>query len=232
MLLISSKIELCNDGKCYRVRMGEEWHKKHIFTNDYLKKDELIRDLSTISFILLVSLSVLVLWRPQLLILEPKDGWTVGIAILAVAVSTILTITNFRFKNKQLQTSSLFKVFELLSSPEIRDSRKAIHTKYREFKKDQKKIFSGTDAEKDADIVLSSFDQVSATVLNRLLDKDLFFDTYGEMIVRDWKTLKDEIEMRQDKNKKTLRHFTTLKNQFEYMLKREKNYEDSDTEPY
>lgn len=86
--------------------------------------------------------------------------------------------------------------------------------------------------ENDADFVLSSFDQVSAIVLNGLLDKDLFFDTYGNMIVRDWKTLKDEIEFRQSKNKKTLRHFTSLKEEFEEMLRKDPEYKDSDTEPY
>lgn len=75
-------------------------------------------------------------------------------------------------------------------------------------------------------------DQVSATVLNGLLDKDLFFDTYGEMIVREWKTFKDEIAYRQSKNKKTLRHFTALKNDFEEILRKDPEYKDSDTDPY
>jgi hypothetical protein len=99
-------------------------------------------------------------------------------------------------------------------------------------KEHEKKIFRGTEVENDADKVLSAFDQVSATVLNGLLDKYLTFDTYSEMIVRDWKTLKDEIQLRQDDNAKAVRHFTFLKNDFEEILKKNPNYKDSDTDPY
>ena len=151
---------------------------------------------------------------------------------MALILSLVVAITNWHLKNKQLQTSSLFKVFDLLSSPDIRKSRKLVHEKYCKMKDEEKKIFRGTEVENDADKVLSAFDQISATVLNGLLDRDLFFDTYGEMIVRDWKTLKDEIQLRQKPNEKTLRHFTFLKNDFEEILKKDPNYKDSDTDPY
>ena len=211
--------------------MGEPRHEKHGFTNNYLKKNEQIRNGVSIVLLLLISLMALILLSKELGF-EIQDKWTIAIAILAVAVTFAVAITNLHYKNKQLQTSTLFKVFELLASPDIRSSRKVVHDQYHKFKTGQKKIFTGTNAEKDADVVLSSFDQVSATVLNGLLDKDLFFDTYGEMILREWKTLKDEIDFRRDKNKKTLRHFTILRNQFDDILRKDKDYKNSDTDPY
>ncbi|HXV66557.1 MAG TPA: hypothetical protein VD731_04980 [Nitrosopumilaceae archaeon] len=224
-------IELCNDGMCKRVRLGEMKHRKHGFNNNFLKSMDNFWLGVGIVMILLISLIPFFHYGPDLG-LEDKDKWTITFALFAIIVSFAVAMTNLHFKKLQLQTSSLFKVFELLSSPEIRNSRKAVHDKYHEFTKDEKKIFSGTTVEKETDVVLSSFDQVSAMVLNRLLDKDLFFDTYGEMIVRDWKTLEDEIVMRQKKNKKTLRHFTELKVQFEEMLQKDKEYKDLDTDPY
>ena len=229
-LLSLSNIELCNDGRCKRVRMGEARHEKHIFTNNYLKKTQ--RFQGGVSVIMILLIALILLFHNPNFDLEYKDRWAISIALLAVIVSVAVSMTNLHFKNKQLQTSSLFKVFDLLSSPDIRESRKAVHKKYCEMKGEEKKIFRGTKEENDADRVLSAFDQISATVLNGLLDKDLVFDVYGEMVVRDWKTLKDEINLRQNDNTKTLRHFTFLKNDFEEILKKNPNYKDSDTEPY
>lgn len=210
--------------------MGETRHEKHIFTNNYLKRIQ--RFWGSISLVLILLIALIPLFHSPNFALEYKDKWIITIALLAVIVSFAVAMTNLHFKNKQLQISSLFKVFELLSSQEVRDSRKRVHTIHRSLKDKPPIIFTDTEFEKDADVVLSSFDQVSATILNGLLDKDLFFDTYGEMIVRDWKALKDEIELRQSKNKKTLRHFTALKMEFEKMLKNDPKYKDSDTDPY
>ncbi len=55
---------------------------------------------------------------------------------------------------------------------------------------------------------------MSVLVLNDLVDEDLFFDTYGEMIVRDWNTLETEIIRRQKNNHQSVRHFTELKKRF------------------
>lgn len=225
-----SNIQLCNNGKCVRVRMGEVRHEKHEFPNKYVKRIQ--RFWSGVSLIMILLIALILLFHSPNFALEYKDKWTITIALLAVIVSFAVAMTNLHFKNKQLQTASLFKVFELLSSQEIRKSRKSIHDAYHDLKNNPPIIFSNTKFENDADVVLSSFDQVSATVLNGLLDRDLFFDIYGEMIVRDWKTLKDEIIFRQSKNLKSVQYFTSLKIEFEKILKKDSNYKDSDTEPY
>lgn len=122
-MTILRNVELCNEGKCMRVRMGDERHEKHGFTNNYLKKLEKIRTGVTIVFILLMSLIVFFHIGPDLG-LDDNDKWTITIAIFAALASILIAVTNLTIKNKQLQTSSLFKVFELLASPDIRKSRR------------------------------------------------------------------------------------------------------------
>ena len=110
------------------------------------------------------------------------------------------------------------KIFELLSQPDVRIARRELHKKYNELNGNENEfIFENISQEyaDNADLVLSSFDQVSALILNRLLDEELIFDIYGAMIVREWQTLRGDINLRQNKNKKSLRHFTALKNKFE-----------------
>lgn len=210
--------------------MGEYHHQKHVFSNEFTKKSGVIKNAVSALMLILVVLVMIFQFAP--INLESNDRWIISIAVMTAIMSMVIGITNWHLQNKQLQTQSLFKIFDLLSSSDIRKSRKTVHEKYCEMEALDKKIFRGTAIENDVDKVLSAFDQISATVLNGLLDKDLVFDTYGEMIVRDWKTLKDEIHLRQEDNEKTLRHFTFLKNDFEEILKKNPNYKDSDTEPY
>lgn len=63
---------LCNDGKCKRVRMGEERHKRHIFTNAYLKKASNVQTGVSVVFIGLISLILLFHFGPDFGI-EYKD---------------------------------------------------------------------------------------------------------------------------------------------------------------
>lgn len=138
---------------------------------------------------------------------------SVTVAIVAAMSTLIIGITTIYFQNRGLQTQALFKVFELLSNPEVRRARREIHQRYREHHHDNSLlVIEWTGLRDEADLVLSSFDQVSGIVLNRLLDIELFTDLYAEMIVREWDTLEGDILMRQHKNEKTLLHFTTLKN--------------------
>ena len=142
-----------------------------------------------------------------------SEKLTVIIAGMAAISTLIVGITANYYQNKDQQAKSLFKVFELLSNPEVRKARRSVHQKYRECHFDNSLlVIEWTGLKDESDLVLSSLDQVSGIVLNRLLDIELFFDLYGEMIVREWNTFEGDILMRQHKNKKTLLHFTTLKN--------------------
>jgi hypothetical protein len=135
------------------------------------------------------------------------------VAGMAAIATLIVGITTNYYQNKDQQAKALFKVFELLSTPEVRKARSTIHQKYREHHHGGSLlVIEWTGLKDETDLVLSSFDQVSGIVLNRLLDIELFADLYEEMIVREWNTLEGDILMRQHKNKKTLLHFTTLKN--------------------
>ena len=158
-------------------------------------------------------------------VVQPVQDYIILSGVIISAIIGLLTVgalaSSVFFSSKQVKTSALFKVFDLLSTPDVRRARTAIHKEYRRQKKlGIKEIrFKNTEEsphlEDDVDLVLSSFDQASIIVINKLLDEESFFDAYGEMIVREWKTLKTEILERQSKNSRTLKHFTNLKEQFE-----------------
>ncbi len=171
---------------------------------------------------------------------EYDDRMLALVAIIGIIITIVIAYTNQVYQNKQLQTTSMTKIFELLSSIDIRTSREKVHKEYCKLKNSQKEIsFNNSDDPhmKDyVDKVISSFDQVSVLVLNDLVDKELFFDTYGEMIVRDWNTLEVEIKRRQENNPRTARHFTALKKRFLKRIEKENSRRDEnkkiDTEPY
>ena len=170
---------------------------------------------------------------------EQNDKILAFVALMGIVVTIIIAYMNNVYQNKQLQTTSMTKIFELLSRPDVRKSREEVHREYCRLKNSKKEItFHSYDSNmKDhVDRVISSFDQVSVIVLNDLVDEDLFFDTYGEMVVRDWKTLEVEILRRQENNPRSIRHFTELKRRF---LKRIENINSKrndknliNTEPY
>ncbi len=160
------------------------------------------------------------------------------VALIAIMITVIIAFTNNLYQNKQLQTTSMTKIFELLASPDVRKSREEVHKEYCRLKNSKQEISFNNDTKmKDyADRVISSFDQVSVLVLNDLVDEELFFDTYEEMIVRDWNTLEVEIKRRQGNNPSTARHFTELKKRFLKRIEKENSNRDEDKrrdiEPY
>lgn len=176
----------------------------------------------------------LIVWILPDSIIQYKDKFLVVTALAGVIVTLVVGYVSRYYNNKKLQTTSLFKVYELLSRQDVREARRNIHEEYCKQLKTNKKnnvqnkeiIFEGTGVEKDMDLVLSSFDQVSGIVLNGLIDEELFFDLYGGLVVRDWKTLKGDIEIKQKRNEKAVRHFTGLKKKFE------QRSDIGNTEPY
>ncbi len=197
-----------------------EKQSSHIeFSNGFTKiRDAFKKDMRNVGILaVLFAISIVVLPENMLSYDKKLAAALAGFGIIA---SIMIAITNNHFKYKQLQKDTLTKVFELLSRADVRKARTRIHNEYCRLKKAKldivfKNAVDTDDLEDNVDLVLSSLDQVSVLVLNGLINKELFFDTYGEMIVRDWKTLRVEIETRQKLNKKTLRHFTALKNEFE-----------------
>lgn len=154
------------------------------------------------------------------------------IATIFVGAGTVIALSsNVIFSSRQVKTSALLKVFDLLSTPEVRKAREIIHKEYCRQKKENQTIsFKNTeeiqDLEEKVDLVLSSLHQASVIVTKGLLDEETFFDAYGQMIVRDWKTLQSEILKRMQDNPEILKHFTELKEKFE------KRPDIGDTEPY
>ena len=214
----NNKVELCNDGNCIRVRLGEKRHNKHLFSNKFTKRSEAFKNGTSLIQLIAIAFAITMIGIPENQ-LPYADKLTVTVTGFGIITTIMIALTNMHFKYKDLQTKSLSKIFDLLSREDVRNARRTIHEEYCRMEKNNLKIeFVKSekipDLDDKVDLILSSLDQVSVLVLNGLVDKELFFDTYGELLVRDWNTLQTEIEKRQVKNEKTLRHFTILKNEF------------------
>jgi len=143
------------------------------------------------------------------------ETWGLIIAIFVAISGIVIALKTNDNQKKQNKAVALFKIFELMSSKEMRSSRKTVHDYRHKHTNDNPISFEDKEIELDVDLVLSSLDQVSVIVLHKLIDVDLFIDVYGEMMVREWNALEPEIIRRQNKNKKTLKHFTEVKKWFE-----------------
>ncbi len=147
--------------------------------------------------------------------------WYEAIAVWQLAIPTVLGIFMFIItksmhdsQKERNKTDALFKVFSLLSSHEIRKARTTIH----HHNIDRTQPLSKetiNEIPDEIDLVLASFDQVCILVLKGKVDYELFFELYGQMVVRDFMRLKNIIDEKQKPNPKTLKHFTDLKNEFE-----------------
>ena len=148
--------------------------------------------------------------------------WYESVEIWGMIISAILGISMFiitmilystqKSKNK---TEALFKVFSLLASSDVMTARRTIHHHNKFDKTKPLELESISAIQDECDLVLSSYDQVSILVLKGMVDYELFFELYGQRVVRDYMRLQKEIKRRQDDNPKTLKHYTDLKNKFE-----------------
>ena len=154
---------------------------------------------------------------------ENVQFWGVIVAIIAVIMGVVFNLINKRYQKKQLQVTTLFKVFDLLSSEDSRQARRFIYEERCRLLKDNKPvIFDRTDSVINmADKVKSSFDLTSVMVLNGLLDEDLFFKIYGGMIVRSWLALEEDIQNDWKQNKKHCENYRILKEKFEKRFTKE-----------
>lgn len=225
-MIKENESDLCNNGRCYRVRMGENRHNVHKKWNSnfqkYISYEKKVYNLISVIFLPVVLFVYLAQFDPNITFIpdNPIELLTLEFTILGTYSAIMFAIANRFHKFKELQVNTLSRVFQLLSTEDVRKARRIVHEEYCRLKKSSlpikfEKSKENPNLEDQVDLVLSSFDQVSVLVLNRLIDKELFYDTYGEMIVRDWKTLETEIIQRQNKNPKAVHHFTVLKEEFE-----------------
>ena len=139
--------------------------------------------------------------------------WGVMVAVIAVIASIVFNLINKRYQKKQLQITTLFHVFETLSSQDIRDARKFVYDEYHLLKKEGKPIiFNRTPfLQQQADKVKSSFDRVSVLVHDKLIDDELFFKLYGGIVIRSWKALEEDIANDRELNPVYCEDFKKLK---------------------
>ena len=76
---------------------------------------------------------------------ENVQFWGVIVAIIAVIMGVIFNLINKRYQKKQLQVTTLFKVFDLLSSEDSRQTRRFIYEERCRLLKDKKPVIYGWD---------------------------------------------------------------------------------------
>jgi hypothetical protein len=137
---------------------------------------------------------------------ESVELWGVVIsAIIGISMFIITRNMNNNQKSKN-ETEALFKVFSLLSSPDVRGARRTIHHHNKFDKTKPLELESIPVIQDECDLVLSSYDQVSILVLKKIVNYELFFELYGQMAVRDYMRLQKEIK----KDKTTIQKLSSI----------------------
>ena len=141
---------------------------------------------------------------------SPVDLLTLGIAAAAI----IISIFALSHQRKELKLSAILEIFKFLSTQEQRDLRGVIFDVYQHIypegvdkaKQDGnagKMIFDENYPIKSyIKRVESPFDQAGVLVKKGMIDSELFFDLYAEMVVRVWKVLKRTLRKRGGEMKK------------------------------
>jgi hypothetical protein len=134
---------------------------------------------------------------------------------------------NNRYQKKQLQTTTLFKIFEFISNDEERQYR---HFIYGEWKRSEGKPDFNREVLYDnrsvrlqniVNNVEANFDKVCALQTTGLVDKKMLFDLYGIMIVKSYIAMKNDIIEKQKMNRQSLIHFSEIAMEFEPKLTNE-----------
>ena len=144
---------------------------------------------------------------------ESIELWQIAIPAIIGIFMFVITYHMWNSQKSKNKTDALFKVFSLLSSPEIRQAREKIHKHGKPT--EPLPLTAASEIPNDVDLVLASLDQVSILVLKKIVDYELFFEIYGQLVVRDYMRLENVINEKRDKNALTLQHFKDLKEEFE-----------------
>jgi hypothetical protein len=143
--------------------------------------------------------------------------WGLVIAIISVITAIVFNIINRHYQKRQLRINTLFHVFELLSSTEIRNARKTVYDEYHKLKNENKPLIFNRSAfiQQEADKAKSSFDRVAVLLHEGLLDDKLFFRMYGGIVVRFWNATEEDILNDRKKNPVYCDNFKKLKEKYE-----------------
>lgn len=154
------------------------------------------------------------------------------VAVVVAVASTAFNYLSNRNQQKQNKTTALFKVFELLSEPEIRKARHLVYKTYCESGKNpnfDETAADGNPTEKRtaADKVESAMDKACALAYEGVIDEKLFSEMYGQMVVRCYRSLKKDIDKKTPNNDRYCFYFKTKAEEYE-----KSKLTDAQKEPY
>ncbi|AFS82630.1 hypothetical protein [Candidatus Nitrosopumilus sediminis] len=151
-----------------------------------------------------------------------------SIALFGILITAIVGLCGFianrinhRYQKKQLQTTTLFKIYELLSNEKGRTFRRLIYDEWKRSKGkpefDREVIYEGRSIPLITIVeeLLSNYDKVCAMVTLELVSKKMIFELYSVMLVKSYIVMKEYISKKQITNRKAALHYSTLAKEFD-----------------
>lgn len=144
------------------------------------------------------------------------------LTLVAAGLALLISVLAYLHQRKELKLSSILEIFKFLSTQEQRELRGTIFDVYqylypegldkaKQEGKAGKMVFDDNHPIKTyIKIVSSSFDQAGVLVKKKIIDPDLFFEVYAEMVVRVWKVLEEDIMKERERNQEVCKWFLEL----------------------
>lgn len=99
-----------------------------------------------------------------------------------------------KYQLKQLELTSMLKVFEILNSHKHRQARESIFCAYYLCKKGDNNIFDREPYHSTAAMVRADMDQIGLLIDDGLVDEAMFLKAYWNTVLVTWKALEKNIE--------------------------------------
>jgi len=148
---------------------------------------------------------------------ETTEFWGVVIAGIVGLFGFLFSWRSNNTQKKKIKISSLFRVFELLHSPQQIEARGAVFREYCKFHPTGKKLEGELDvifSEEARQIiprVRSAFGQINVLIEEGLLEEKLFLRLNAGMVIRSWKAMEEYTKEELGRNEKIATEFQRLR---------------------
>jgi len=134
-----------------------------------------------------------------------------GVSITALAITLWAWKKPRPIRQKDKEKPSLFALFEMLSSPKIKDYKKNIAFWYwNRVDRSAPVYFINSKYENDSYYLKQAFNQAAAIYEQGLVDQEYFRHVFGGTLVRFWHILKEDIIQSQKENPEICKHFQSV----------------------